>query len=140
MRSGSVARQILDIFASFGCVSFGLVPKRDRRKLDPKAKKYALVGYGSHSKAYRLYDFGTQTVIERRDVVFDEATAASGTDHAGSTESDSVLFDIFEELGENSDNPDPNDIPRDNVGDQFPEGEDHQDPKIHPSVGTDASK
>jgi hypothetical protein len=116
----------------FGCVSFGLVPKRDRRKLDPKGKKYALVGYGSHSKAYRLYDFGTQTVIERRDVVFDEATAACGTDHAGSTESDSVLFEILEPLADGSGDSDPDDIPRHTTGNHQSQGlEDHEDPDIH---------
>jgi transposase InsO family protein len=79
----------------FGCVSYGLIPKHDRRKLYPKAKKYALVGYGSHSKAYRLYDFTTQTVIERRDVLFDETTTASAVDCAGSAENDAIVFDIL---------------------------------------------
>ena len=32
------------------------VPKEERRKLDPKAKKFIFLGYGEETKGYRLYD------------------------------------------------------------------------------------
>ena len=40
----------------FGCVAYTHVPRDERRKLYPKARKYILVGYGEKTKGYRLYD------------------------------------------------------------------------------------
>ena len=40
----------------FGCKAYAHVPKDERGKLDSKAKKCILVGYGEDTKGYRLYD------------------------------------------------------------------------------------
>ncbi len=40
----------------FGCVVFAHVEKDERSKLDSKAKKCILLGYGAQTKGYRLYD------------------------------------------------------------------------------------
>jgi hypothetical protein len=37
------------------CV-YAHIPKDERKKLDSKAKKYVLLGYGTETKGYRLYD------------------------------------------------------------------------------------
>src|SRR5689334_2831848 len=51
-----------------------MVPKGQRRKLDPKAKKLIMVGYSTqHKDGYRLYDPETRQIVIRRDVVFNEA-------------------------------------------------------------------
>lgn len=57
----------------FGCDAYAHVPKEERRKLDPKAKKYILVGYGEETKGYRLYDPTRGKIIFSRDIVFKES-------------------------------------------------------------------
>ena len=40
----------------FGCSAYTHVPKDERKKLDPKAKKCIFLGYGTVRKGYGLYD------------------------------------------------------------------------------------
>ena len=40
----------------FGCMAYGHVPDRERRKLDKKSRKMHFVGYSITSKGYRLFD------------------------------------------------------------------------------------
>ena len=40
----------------FGCAAYAHIPKDEQQKLDPKAKKCILMGYGVETKGYRLYD------------------------------------------------------------------------------------
>jgi len=40
----------------FGCAAYAHVPKDERQKLDPKARKCVFLGYGTETKGYRLYD------------------------------------------------------------------------------------
>ena len=55
----------------FGCAAYGMVPKGQRRKLDPKAKKLIMVGYSTqHKDGYRLYDPETRQIVIRGDVVW----------------------------------------------------------------------
>ena len=56
----------------FGSDAYAHVPKEERRKLDSKAKKCILVGYGEETKGYRLYDPTRAKIIFSRDVVFKE--------------------------------------------------------------------
>ena len=57
----------------FGCLTYAHVPKDERRKFESKSKRCILLGYGSETKAYRLYDVKRQRVIHSRDVIFDES-------------------------------------------------------------------
>ena len=56
----------------FGCDAYAHVPKDERSKLDSKARKCILLGYGQETKGYRLYDFARQKVLYSRDVHFNE--------------------------------------------------------------------
>ena len=56
----------------FGCAAYAHISKEERRKLDSKAKKCILLGYGTDIKGYRLYSPQERKVFYSRDVVFDE--------------------------------------------------------------------
>ena len=56
----------------FGCSAYAHVPKVERRKLDLKARKCIMLGYGAIQKGYWLYDLERMKVIHSRDVVFNE--------------------------------------------------------------------
>ena len=62
----------VDHLRVFGCQSYAYIPKDERKKLDSKSKKCVLLGYGSTSKGYRLYDPAKKKVILSRDVIFNE--------------------------------------------------------------------
>ena len=47
----------------FGCAAYLHVPKDDRKKLDPKAKKCIFLGYGATRKGYHLYNQKTSAVM-----------------------------------------------------------------------------
>ena len=50
----------------FGCSAYAHVPKVERCKLDLKARKCNLLGYGTTQKGYRLYDLERMKVIHNR--------------------------------------------------------------------------
>ena len=56
----------------FGCAAYAHVPKDERQKLDPKARKCIFLGYGTETKGYRLYDPERRRVFHSRDVLFNE--------------------------------------------------------------------
>ena len=58
----------------FGCSAYIHIPKDERNKLDPKAKKCIFLGYGATRKGYRLYNQKSSKIIHSRDVVFNELT------------------------------------------------------------------
>ena len=49
------------------------IEKDERSKFDSKAKRCFLLGYGSETKGYRLYDIEKKRVIHSRNVVFKES-------------------------------------------------------------------
>ena len=51
----------------FGCSAYTHVPKDERTKLDPKAKKCIFLGYGT---VRNLYDNKTSKIVYSCDVVF----------------------------------------------------------------------
>ena len=56
----------------FGCEALAHVPKDERGKLDSKARRCILVGYGEETKGYRLYDPQEKKICFSRDVSFNE--------------------------------------------------------------------
>ena len=81
-------------FHVFECAAFVHVPKVQRHKLDSKARKCSLLGYGANQKGNRLYDIEYMKVFSR-DVVFDE-TSMPGI------QKDSVVKDVELEINKES--------------------------------------
>jgi len=65
-------KPVVDYFKVFGCVAHAHIPDQRRIKLDDKSRKCVFLGVSDESKAWRLYDPVTKTVIISRDVVFEE--------------------------------------------------------------------
>ena len=63
----------MDHLRTFGCASYVHVAKDERQKLDSKATKCVLLGYGSETKGYRLYNLKRLKVFYSRDVLFCES-------------------------------------------------------------------
>lgn len=57
---------------TFGCTVYVHIPKDERKKLDMKTKKCVLLGYGTETKGYRVYDPVRARVLHSRDVIFNE--------------------------------------------------------------------
>ena len=55
-----------------GCLCYAHIAKDERQKFDAKARKCIMLGYGTETKAYRLYDIEQKKVFFSRDVVFNE--------------------------------------------------------------------
>ena len=56
----------------FGCTAYAHIANNERKKLDAKARKCNLLGYGGETRGYRLYDIELKRVLHSRDVTFDE--------------------------------------------------------------------
>ena len=54
----------LDFIKVWGCLAFYRVLDPKRTKLGPRAMKSVFVGYAENSKAYRLLDLSSNTVVE----------------------------------------------------------------------------
>ena len=65
----------VDILRVFGCLAYVHIPKDERRKFDSKSRKCIFLGYGTETKAYRLYDMKRGRIVYSRDVIFDESTS-----------------------------------------------------------------
>ena len=85
----------------FGCTAYAHIAKDERRKLDSKAKKCILLGYGSVTKGYCLFDIKLKRVIHSRDVIFDETTCGFIEDHPN-TVPESPMVEV--QLQDNEDN------------------------------------
>ena len=76
----------VDHLKVFGCLCYSHVAKDERQKLDVKARRCIMLGYGTETKAYRLYDVERKKVFYSRNVIFNEA--ASGKEEAMNKTSD----------------------------------------------------
>ena len=95
----------------FGCQAYVHIPKDERKKLDSKSKKCVLLGYGEHTKGYRLYNPATGKVLHSRDVIFNEAKY--GFESSGSQEEPErrVYLEYSDEPLETVDPPEATDPP-----------------------------
>ncbi|WJX19224.1 hypothetical protein P8452_08938 [Trifolium repens] len=59
-------------FHVFGTVCYVLVDREQRRKLDPKSDECIFMGYSVNSRAYRVYNKRTKTIIESINVVLND--------------------------------------------------------------------
>ena len=58
----------------FGCKAYALIPKDDRRKLEPRSMKCVFLGYGPDGEIeYRLRDPEHRNYVRSSDVVFNES-------------------------------------------------------------------
>lgn len=57
-----------------GCLVWYSILEVSRKELDPKANPSMFLSYVSDGKGYRLWDLQNITVVESRDVMFDETT------------------------------------------------------------------
>ncbi|KAH0765122.1 hypothetical protein KY285_000993 [Solanum tuberosum] len=62
-------------FRIFGSICYVHVPKSNRTKLDPKAKRCMFVGYDSYRKGWKCMGPETKKFVTSRDVVFDEVSS-----------------------------------------------------------------
>lgn len=56
----------------FGCLAYVHVSKSNRDKLDVKSSRGIFLGYSRTSRAWRVWDINSQSLIETRDVIFEE--------------------------------------------------------------------
>lgn len=56
----------------FGCPAYAHIPKKHRKKLDPKTRKAIFLGYKEHTKGYLLWDTKKHKLFVSHDVIFDE--------------------------------------------------------------------
>ena len=59
------------------CSVYAHIPKDERSKMDPKAKKSIFLGYGIGVKGYILFDTDSSKVFQSRDVIFNESASIS---------------------------------------------------------------
>ena len=64
----------IDHLRAFGSTAYAYIAKDERKKLDSKARKCILLGYGNETKGYRFYDLIQLRVIHSRDVQFNESS------------------------------------------------------------------
>ncbi|KAJ9557371.1 hypothetical protein OSB04_011985 [Centaurea solstitialis] len=72
----------------FGCKCYILNDRDDLGKFDPKADESIFIGYSPHSKAYRVYNKRSQTILESTNVDFCETETLSD---ASSSNPDAIL-------------------------------------------------
>ena len=74
LQAWSEKKQSVSNLRVFGCAAYSHIPKDERTKLSPKARRCIFLGYGDVTKGYRLYDPSKAHVIHSQDVIFDETS------------------------------------------------------------------
>ena len=67
----------VSMLRTFGATAYAYVPKEKRHKLDDRSLRGVMVGYGAHTKGYRIL-LEDRTIATSRDVIFDERVEATG--------------------------------------------------------------
>ena len=90
---------------AFGCASYVYVDHDAKDKLDAKARKCYLIGYGSDYIGYRLWDDQNRKIIRHKDITFDEiklykdrlAVESDSIEKNNQRREEAVLEDISED-------------------------------------------
>ena len=61
-----------EMLKSFGRVAYASTLKRERSKLDPRARPCIFIGYAHSKKGYKLYDLNARMVFVSKNVQFHE--------------------------------------------------------------------
>ena len=85
-----VGNQVSNIFCPSVKQSIWLF-KYERNKLDAKAKLCTLLGYGSTTKDYRLYDPSNKKIFYSRDVIYNESQNSTVEKESLKEPSDSLV-------------------------------------------------
>jgi transposase InsO family protein len=75
----------VDVLRPFGCLAHVHVAEAHRNKMEARSRRCVLLGYSAESKQYRLYDPAARTIIQSRDVRFDEHLFYGSTVAEGGT-------------------------------------------------------
>ena len=67
-------------FHIFGSPCYILADREQRRKMDPKSDEGIFLGYSTNSRAYRVFNSRTRTVMESINVVVDDLTSGRKLD------------------------------------------------------------
>ena len=84
----------VDHLRVFGSTVYAHIPKDERGKLDSKAQKCVLLGYGSETKGYHLYDQTKKRVFLSRDVIFNEQEVNGLSDESLNSEEPLPLVEV----------------------------------------------
>lgn len=68
----SGTKPAVEYFRIFGCLAHAHVLDQKRTKVDDKSRKCVFIGVSDESKAWRLFDPISKTIIISRDLVFEE--------------------------------------------------------------------
>ncbi|CAN1310032.1 Retrovirus-related Pol polyprotein from transposon TNT 1-94 [Linum perenne] len=81
----------LSYFHPFGCKCFVLNTKDTLGKFDPRSSPAILLGYSTHSKAFRVFNLNSRKVEESINVVFDEETPSAPSPQSDDDEPSAVM-------------------------------------------------
>lgn len=76
---------------TFGSYAVALNKNKSGGKFEAKGEKYIMVGYSQVAKAYRLYNKSNRSVVERRDVLFDENNFENSIDEQAEPKAEDYL-------------------------------------------------
>ena len=95
-------------FRVFGCHCF-VLKKGNLDKFESRSSDGVFLGYGTHTRAYRVLNLDTNRVMETSDVTFDETLVSPSPrfERAGDHEVGEPLFDDEDEGAEGMDDPAP---------------------------------
>ena len=94
-------------FHIFGSPCYILADREQRRKMDPKSDAGIFLGYSTNSRAYRVFNSRTRTVMESINVVVDDLSPARKKDVEEDVRTSGDNIADAAKSGENAENSDP---------------------------------